>query len=192
MNSSLIRKEVMPFMTMFGLLIVTTVIVDVVLHQFKLVWVGRWLGIPGVILIVLSFLYSMRKRNLIQFGKPKSLLTLHEALTWTGALMILIHGGIHIYTLLPWIALFFMLINIISGMTGTYLLRRSRLFIANKKTLISDAKLSELEKNERLFWDATTFELMKKWRTIHLPITFSFVALAIAHVLSVFVFWEWK
>jgi hypothetical protein len=192
MNSSLFRKEVMPFMTMFGLLIVTTVIVDVVLHQFKLVWVGRWLGIPGVILIVLSFLYSMRKRNLIQFGKPKSLLTLHEALTWTGALMILIHGGIHIYTLLPWIALFFMLINIISGMTGTYLLRRSRLFIANKKTLISDAKLSELEKNERLFWDATTFELMKKWRTIHLPITFSFVALAIAHVLSVFVFWEWK
>ena len=192
MNSSLFRKEVMPFMTMFGLLIVTTVIVDVVLHQFKLVWVGRWLGIPGVILIVLSFLYSMRKRNLIQFGKPKSLLTLHEALTWTGALMILIHGGIHIYTLLPWIALFFMLINIISGMTGTYLLRRSRLFIANKKTLISDAKLSELEKNERLFWDATTFELMKKWRTIHLPITFSFVALTIAHVLSVFVFWEWK
>lgn len=25
-----------------------------------------------------------------------------------------------------------------------------------------------------LFWDATTFDLMKKWRVVHLPITLAF------------------
>ncbi len=51
------------------------------------------LGIPGTLLILFSFLYSMRKRKLIQVGRPKTLLRLHEVLTWAGALMILVHAG---------------------------------------------------------------------------------------------------
>ena len=120
MERSLIRKEVLPFLLMFGSLMLATVITDALLHQFELVWIGRWLGIPGTMLILLSFFYSMRKRKMISFGKPKTLLTLHETLTWLGALMILVHAGIHIYTILPWLALVAMLVNVISGMTGKY------------------------------------------------------------------------
>jgi hypothetical protein len=43
----------------------------------------------------------MRKRKIIQFGKPKNMLALHETLTWIGALMILVHAGIHVYAILP-------------------------------------------------------------------------------------------
>ena len=57
MERSLIRKEVTPFLVMFGSLIVATMIIDVLLHQFELVWIGRYLGIPGTILILLSFFY---------------------------------------------------------------------------------------------------------------------------------------
>ena len=121
MDRSLIRKEVIPFLKIFGSLILATMITDAMLHQFGLVWIGRWLGIPGTLLILLSFLYSMRKRKKISFGKPKTLLTLHETLTLIGALMILVHAGIHIYTILPWLALVAMLVNVISGMTGKYL-----------------------------------------------------------------------
>ncbi len=192
MDRSLIRKEVIPFLKMFGSLILATIIVDALLHLFDLVWIGRWLGIPGTLLILLSFLYSMRKRKIISFGKPKTLLTLHETLTWIGALMILVHAGIHIYTILPWLALIAMLVNVMSGLTGKYLLNRSRLFIAERREAYSQQGLSEAAVEKKLFWDATTFDLMKKWRAVHLPITLVFAVLGITHILSIFLFWEWK
>jgi hypothetical protein len=192
MEQSLARKEVVPFLGMFGALILTTIIIDALLHLFDLVWIGRWLGIPGTILILLSFFYSMRKRKVINFGKPKTLLNLHETLTWLGALMILVHAGIHMYTILPWLALAAMLVNVISGMTGKYLLNRSRRFVAEKKEIYLQQGLPVEAIEKKLFWDATTFDLMKKWRVIHLPITLAFAVLGITHILSIFLFWEWK
>ncbi len=177
---------------MFGSLILATAVTDALLHQFELVWIGRWLGIPGTILILLSFFYSMRKRKVISFGKPKMLLTLHEILTWMGTLLILVHAGIHIYTILPWLALIAMLINVISGMTGKFLLDRSRRFMAEKKDIYLQQGLSLQAIEKRLFWDATTFDLMKKWRTVHLPITLAFAVLGISHIVSIFLFWQWK
>jgi len=192
MERSLIRKEVLPFLMMFGALILATIIIDAILHQFDLIWIGRWLGIPGVILILLSFFYSMRKRKKISFGKPKTLLILHETLAWMGALMILVHAGIHVYTILPWIALLAMLVNVISGMTGKYLLDRSRRYLTEKKESYSQQGLSEKAIDKKLFWDATTFDLMKKWRVVHLPITLAFAVLGITHIISILLFWEWK
>ncbi len=192
MKSSLIRKELLPFLAIFGLLILATIIIDVLLHQFELVWIGRWLGIPGTFLILLSFIYSFRKRKIINYGKPKVLLTLHELLTLLGALMILVHAGIHFYTILPWLALIAMLVNVISGMTGSYLLGRSRRFLSEKKNAYSQQGLSKEEIEKNLFWDATSFDLMKKWRAVHLPITLVFVVLGVTHILSIFLFWEWK
>jgi hypothetical protein len=192
MQRSLIRKEVVPFLVMFGSLILATIVTDALLHQFDLVWVGRYLGIPGAILILLSFFYSMRKRKLISFGKPRTLLILHETLTWLGALMVLVHAGIHVYAILPWLALIAMLVNVISGMTGKYLLDRSRRFIAAKKEAYSSQGLAGDEIDRRLFWDATTFDLMKRWRAVHLPITLAFAVLGITHILSIFLFWQWK
>ena len=192
MERSFIRKEILPFLLMFGSLLLATVITDALLHQFELVWIGRWLGIPGTLLILLSFFYSMRKRKVISFGKPKTLLTLHETLTWLGALMILVHAGIHIYTILPWLALAAMLVNVISGMTGKFLLDRSRRFLAEKKQVYAQQGLADAEIEKRLFWDATAFDLMKQWRAVHLPITLAFSVLGITHILSILLFWEWK
>jgi len=192
MELSLTRKEVFPFLAMFGSLVLATLVSDALLHQFQQVWIGRWLGIPGTILILLSFFYSMRKRKFIHFGKPRTLLTLHETLTWVGALMILVHAGVHIYTILPWLALIAMLINLISGMTGKYLLDRSRRFLAEKRQFYAQQGLSEEAIEKQLFWDSTTFDLMKRWRTVHLPITMAFVVLGLSHILSIFLFWQWQ
>lgn len=192
MERSLIRKEVLPFLTMFGLLIAATAFVDFMLHWFELVWVGRYLGIPGTLLILLSFLYSLRKRKLISIGKPKTLLVLHETLAWLGTLMVLVHAGIHVYAILPWLALFAMMVNVISGMTGQYLLGRSRRFLGDKKQLYAGLGLSEDDLEKKLFWDATTFELMQKWRSVHMPISLAFAVLGVAHILSIFLFWQWK
>lgn len=45
-----------------------------------MVWVGRNLGIPGVLLIIAYSGYSMRNRKLIKVGKPVNLLHWHERL----------------------------------------------------------------------------------------------------------------
>jgi len=50
---------------------------------------------------------------------------------------------LHIYAILPWLALVAMLVTVISGMTGKYLLDRSRRFLAEKKEVYSQQGLSE-------------------------------------------------
>jgi hypothetical protein len=173
-------------------LILGALIVDWLLHQFDLVWVGRWLGIPGTLLILTSFFYSLRKRKKIDFGKPKHLLALHETLTWIGALMILVHAGIHVYAILPWLALIAMLVNVISGMTGKFLLDSSRRLLADKQDHYRGQGLSEDAIERRLFWDSTAVDVMKQWRVVHLPITLAFTVLSLAHILSIVLFWQWR
>ncbi len=192
MEKSLVQKEILPFAALFAALLAATVIFDILLHAFDMTWVGRWLGIPGTLLILVSFLYSLRKRNKISFGKPNSLLKLHEALALTGALMILVHAGIHIYAILPWLALLAMTVNILSGMTGKYLLNRSRRYLDDKQAHYMQQGMTGEALEQRLFWDSTTFDLMKKWRIVHLPITLAFAVLATSHLISIFLFWEWR
>ncbi len=192
MQRSIFRKQVLPFFALFAGLIVGALIIDWLLHQLELAWIGRWLGIPGTLMILTSFLYSLRKRKKIGFGKPKHLLALHETLTWVGALMILVHAGIHVYAILPWLALFAMLVNVISGMTGKYLLDSSRLALADKQAHYQAQGMSAEAMEQQLFWDATTVDMMKQWRQVHLPITLAFAVLGLAHILSIFLFWQWQ
>ena len=192
MERSIFRKQVLPFFALFAGLILGALAIDLLLHNLDLAWIGRWLGIPGTLLILISFLYSLRKRKKIGFGKPKQLLALHETLTWVGALMILVHAGIHIYAILPWLALIAMVINVISGMAGKYLLDSSRRVLAGKRDHYQERGLSDEAIERQLFWDATAVDAMKQWRVVHLPITLAFAVLGLAHLLSVFLFWQWQ
>jgi hypothetical protein len=106
--------------------------------------------------------------------------------------MILVHAGIHMYALLPWLALFAMLLNVISGMTGMYLLGRSRRFLESKREHYRQQGLADEAIDRKLFRDATAYGLMKKWREFHLPITALFAVLALAHIASIFLFWQWR
>jgi hypothetical protein len=192
MKLSILSKEVLPLLVMFGSLLVATAITDALLHLFGLMWIGRYLGIPGTILILLSFFYSMRKRKLIEFGKPKGLLRLHEVLTWLGALMIMVHAGIHVYAILPWLALLAMLITLASGMTGKYLLDRSRRQLKSQREAYEERGLTGKAVDKEVFWDSVTVDLMKQWRAVHFPITLAFGVLGLAHILSIFLYWQWK
>ncbi len=177
---------------MFILMIVITILTDFLLHQFELVWIGRYLGIPGTIIILLSFLYSMRKRKIINFGRPKVLLNLHEFFTWFGSLLILVHAGIHFNAILPWLAIVAMMINVISGLTGKFLLDRSSRLLISKKEEFMRQGISEEIAEEKIFWDVVTLDLMKKWRAVHFPITLVFTILGLGHILSIFLFWQWR
>jgi hypothetical protein len=192
MTNSLWRQHVLPFTLLLGLLVAATLAGDYFLHRMNLVWVGRYLGIPGTLLIIGSLLYSLRKRKYITTGTPKSLLSLHEFTAWLGSLMVLIHAGIHFNAILPWLATAAMGVNVISGMVGKLLLSRSRQHVLGQREHFQLRGLSKQEVEQAVFWDAVTFDAMTKWRTVHIPIFVVFTVLALGHIVSIFLFWEWS
>lgn len=192
MNAQLIRRDVVPFALGLTALVAAALLLDWALHRFAVVWVGRYLGIPGTILIVASFGYSMRKRKLIRSGSPATLLRWHEGLAWLGSLMVLVHAGIHFNAILPWLATAAMMVNVASGLAGKLLLDRSRRRLEEARAELKARGAQTDVPLEADYWDALTFDAVRKWRVVHFPITLAFCTLALAHILSIFLFWGWR
>lgn len=152
---------------------------------------GRVFGYWGTLLIVVSFVHSARKRKLIGGGRPFRFLRVHEVLACLGATMVLVHGGIVVGALLPWTALAAMLVTVASGFTGRHLLRKSSSQVSERKQALLGEGLAPDEVEDRLFWASLDVVSMRRWRSVHLPITAIFIFLTLLHVLSVLVFWRW-
>jgi len=192
MKGNLLGREVVPFVVSFATLTAVALLIDAILHALNAVWIGRYLGIPGTLLIVGSFAYSLRKRKLISVGRPVELLRLHERMAWAGSLLVLVHAGIHFNAILAWLAVWAMLLNVGSGLTGKYLLQSSRKRLEQTRQQMEQEGLSADELEERMYWDSFTFDVVKQWRVVHYPITLAFAVLAAAHIVAVLVFWSWR
>lgn len=191
-TASLWRNHILPFTLLVALLGAATVIGDFLLHRLDLVWVGRYLGIPGTLLIIGSLTYSLRKRKVIATGNVKSWLSMHEIGTWLGSWMVLLHAGVHFNAILPWLATIAMGINVISGMVGKMLLKRSREHVQAQREHYQLRGLSRPEVEQEVFWESVTFDAMAKWRKVHIPIFIAFAVLALGHIVSIFLFWGWR
>ena len=192
MTGSLLNREVLPFMLALVALGAAALACDAALHVAGLVWVGRYLGIPGTLLIVASLGYSLRKRKLIRLGNPVALLRWHERLAWLGCLLVLVHAGIHFNAILGWLAVLAMLINVGSGLTGKFLLDRARRRLEAARQRMRAQGLSPEQQSERSYWDSLTFDAVKQWRSVHFPITLAFAVLALAHIVATILFWSWR
>ena len=190
--ASLISREVLPFAAWLLALALAALLVDAVLHHFDQVWVGRWLGIPGVALILASLHYSLRKRKIVTRGNPVTLLRRHEYMAWAGSLLVLVHAGIHFNAVLAWLALGAMLVNVASGLTGKFLLARARTRLIDARARLTAQGLDAAAIDERLHRDSLTMDLVRKWRVVHVPITLAFAVLATAHLVSTALFWDWQ
>ncbi len=184
-------REIATNLAIFLLVVLGAVAFDGILHLFGHRDWGRYLGYWGTGLIALSFLHSARKRKKFTFGRVQFFLRWHEFLAWLGAMMILVHGGIHFNALLPWLTLSAMLINVASGLTGKFLLKRSKAIVAEKKKSLIDEGVGAQALEERLYWDSLAVGMMQKWRKVHVPITMAFGLLFCLHVASVMIFWRW-
>ena len=191
MTTSLWRQHILPFCLLLGLLAVATLAGDYLLHRLNLVWVGRYLSIPGIVLIIISLIYSLRKRKIITAGNPKTLLTFHEFTAWLGSLLVLIHAGIHFNAILPWLATVAISVNVVSGLVGKLLLDQSRRHVQGERENLQLRGFSRFKVEQALFWDAVTLDAMTKWRKVHIPIFIVFVILALGHIISIFLFWGW-
>lgn len=183
MHRSLLFRQVAPAALLLAGLVLGAIVLDTVLHVLELGWIGVWLGPAGTGLLLVSFLYSLRKRKRITFGQPKALLELHQSLGWAGSLAILVHGGGHFSALLPWLAAIAMVIVATSGMVGAVLLRRSLELLRQEGQPAADSSRAVL--------DAITLDLMKKWRAVHMPLNAVFLALAVLHIAAAVLLRTW-
>ena len=190
MKKSLFREEVFSSILLFGVLLIVTILVDLLLHTIKLVWIGRYLGYAGTFLIIASFAYSLRKRKIIQWGSPRLFLIFHEYASWIGSLMVMVHAGIHFNAFLPWFATSACLVVVASGLTGKFLLRKAQAFVSLKRAAFLEQGTSDALIEEKIFWDAVALDVMGKWRTPHIQITVVFCSLAALHILTIFMLWK--
>jgi hypothetical protein len=190
-NPSLWRDHVLPFTLLLGLLAAAALGGDYLLHRLNLVWVGRYLGIPGTLLIIGSLYYSLRKRHWASAGDPKTLLKAHEFAAWLGSLLVLVHAGIHFNSILPWLATVAMSINVVSGLVGKFLLKTARRHVQGQRERFELRGLSLPEVEQAVFWDAVALGAMAQWRKLHIPIFIAFAVLALGHIVSIFLFWGW-
>lgn len=192
MTSRFLARDVLPFLAAFAALVAAALLLDAFLHWQGVMWVGRYLGVAGVILIIASFGYSLRKRQVIKIGKPLVLLHLHERMTWFGSLLILVHAGVHFTAVLAWLAIAAMLTNVGSGLTGKFLMQRGRKRLDESRQSYRGQGLSASEVEDLMYWDTLTYTAITRWRVVHRPIALVFGVLATAHILSVFLFWAWR
>lgn len=172
-------------------MLIGTIAFDVALHELRLQYVERYLGIAGTALVALSFLYSLRKRKLIRFGSIKHFLAFHEVCAWTGALLILVHSGTHFNGLLAWLATLAMFVAVISGLTGRVVLQRARKQLAQRREFFIRQGKTADEAEKDVLWEALAVDAMAKWRLAHLPVMWAVCVLAGLHIMVALMFWAW-
>jgi hypothetical protein len=158
MRARLFSCEVLPFLGAFSALVLLALAIDAALHLAGAVWICRWPGIPGTLLILQSPHYSLRKRKLTTSGQPVVLLRRHEQLAWRGPLLVLVRAGIHFNAILGWPAVAAMLLNVISGLTGRFLPDRSRQRLDEARLHMRQQGLSAAEQAERMLLDSRNFD----------------------------------
>jgi len=184
--------DVLPFAASLALLGASALALDAALHFGNLVWIGKLLGIPGVLLIIFSFGYSLRKRKLISVGQPLELLHVHEIMAWAGSLFILVHAGIHFNAWLAWLAVWAMLINVCSGLTGKYLLQRVRKRFSATQARLREELVPEASIETQTHAASLALNVIRKWHQVHIPIASAFALLALTHIAVEACYWGFQ
>lgn len=185
-------KRILPSIFLYACLIGFAILIDYLLHLVNLVWVGRYFGVLGTILIILSFIYSLRKRKLISSGQPKKLLSWHEFLGWLAAVILLVHGGIHFNAIIPWLALLAMMIVVASGLTGKFLLNDVKIDLKEKIAELKENNIPQDEIEKEVLFQSLLVQKMQKWRKVHMPLNMIFMALALIHIIGTLLLWSWR
>ncbi len=184
-------KKILPFVLIYIILLISAISLHLFLHSSGYKWLLRYLGIAGTLLIIFSFVYSLRKRKVIKFGKAKLLLQIHELMAWTGSLLILTHAGFEFDAVIPRIAVFAMLIVVASGVTGKYLLKQAKESLKERRAELIAKNFAPDEIEKDLFALSLIADKMQMWRTVHIPLTLIFAAFALLHIITILLFWRW-
>ncbi|MDT7517057.1 hypothetical protein [Rhodoferax mekongensis] len=117
---------------------------------------GYWTGVLGVALMSLLFLYPLRKhlKFVRNWGRLKSWFVIHMLLGVAGPLLILLHSNFRIGSLNAGVALYSMLVVMLSGIVGRFLFVRVNQGLVAQKHILerlgSTVGISQMEVHRHL------------------------------------------
>ncbi len=129
---------------------------------------------------------------LILVGHPVELLHAHEIMAWIGSLLILVHAGIHFNAWLAWFAVWAMLVNVCSGLTGKYLLQRVRKRFSATQARLRDELVPEVSLDAQTYATSMALNVIRKWHQVHVPVASAFALLALTHIAVVTWYWGFQ
>lgn len=144
-----------------------------------------WIGL-GVILLV--FVYPIKKRMSRNHRWPRGWFQVHMVAGVVGPLLIFLHSGAHVHAMVPLLALAAMVIVVVSGIVGQgvhYLALRT---LNDRRRELHEEGLGSEEIDLRLHRMAAQEEAFRLWQSIHAPMTLMFLVLAAMHVIGALYF----
>lgn len=146
---------------------------------------GLATGTVGTLLVLLSFVYSFRRRKkILTRGSVKGWLRAHEWLSIAGAAILLLHSGVFPHALVPLLALLLMLIAVASGFIGRYLYDIARAELRQRRDELKAQGLAERGMEENVAVLAATSGTLARWRHVHMPLVFVLALTAVYHIVS--------
>ena len=149
---------------------------------------GHVTGWIGLAVILLVFVYPIRKRVGRNRTWPRGWFQVHMVAGVVGPLLILVHAGAHLHALVPILAMVAMGIVALSGIIGQavhYLALRT---LNEERRQFLQQGVSPDEAEAHLHDEASREETFRVWQLIHAPMTLMFMVLVALHVIGTLYF----
>lgn len=149
---------------------------------------GHITGWIGLAVILLVFVYPVRKRVGRNRTWPRGWFQVHMLAGVVGPLLILLHSGAHLHALVAILAMVAMVIVMVSGIIGEavhYLALRT---LNEERRQLVQQGVSLEEAEARLQDMASREETFRMWQLIHAPMTLMFMVLVALHVIGTLYF----
>lgn len=149
---------------------------------------GHVTGWIGLAVILLVFLYPIRKRVGQNRMWPRGWFQVHMVAGVVGPLLIVLHAGAHLHALVPILAMVSMGIVVLSGIIGQavhYLALRT---LNEERRQLLQQGVGPVEAEVRLHAVASREETFRVWQLIHAPMTLLFMVLVVLHIVGTMFF----
>jgi hypothetical protein len=143
---------------------------------------GHAVGWGGLAVILLVFVYPLRKRYSPARSWPRGWFRMHMVAGILGPLLIFLHSGAHYHALVPVLAMASMVIVVLSGIVGQAVHALALRTLNDQRHRFQQEGLSESDIDSRLHSMASQEEAFRIWQAVHAPMTLMFLALTVLHV----------
>ena len=143
---------------------------------------GHLMGWAGLGVILLVFVYPIKKRVRPNVPWPRGWFQVHMTAGVIGPLLIVLHSGAHVHALVPQLALAALAVVVVSGVVGQgvhYLAVRA---LNDRRRQLHDEGVAPDDIDVRLQEMAVQEEGFRLWQAVHSPMTIMFLVLTAMHV----------
>lgn len=149
---------------------------------------GHAAGWAGLSVLLLVFVYPVKKRHSQARQWPHGWFQVHMVAGLVGPLLIFLHSGAHYHALVPVSSLVFLVIVTLSGVVGQTVHALALKGLNEQRRLLQREGLEDDQIDLRLHRLAAEEQAFRLWQAIHAPTTLICAVLTLVHIAGVWLF----